>query len=96
MAFVEDMSVYFADLGVPVIFDAQETVGLLDEPSVDFDVSGLPVRDREYVLTMRAEGLDVVPKVGTVIEVGGVRYFAKTPPDYGTDAKLMKVRVKKA
>lgn len=96
MAFVEDMSIFFADFGVPVIFESQEAVGILDEPSRAYDDTGMRINDREYVLTLKAEGLERVPKSGTVLEIDGKRYVAKAPPEYAVDGKTMTVAVKRA
>lgn len=96
MAFSEDLSVFFADFGVPVIFGGVVTRGNLDTPTSDFDMgagaSGM--ESRQYRVTVAASVFPVPPKAKDAITVNGVAYTVRKRCYMG-DGALMELELSK-
>ncbi len=78
MPIVENLSVYFADFGVPCAANGQAFTGLLDQPDDTLSAAGLNVLSTSYLL--QATTADVVRAgiaTGTVVTVSGQPYVVR-------------------
>jgi hypothetical protein len=80
MAFGDgDLPVFFADFGVPVVFQGQAATGLLDTPSSMFERGGPGGMESErYCLRLPFNAFTSMPYPGVSITVDGVAYKVKT------------------
>lgn len=69
----EDLSVLFADFGVPVSFGAQSTTGILDMPTEV--VAGGMILSTDYQLTFRTSTLTITG--GDTITVNAATYYVR-------------------
>jgi hypothetical protein len=78
MAIVEDLSVFFADLGVACQAGAVSFTGLLDMPTDSLAMSGVPVLNNAYVLTARASDAAAAALAqGSALTVAGTGYVVR-------------------
>jgi hypothetical protein len=75
-----DLSVFFADFGIPVVSQGQTTLGLLDAPSSMFEHGGGPggMESERYCVRIPFNAFTSMPYPGQSITVGGVAYVVKT------------------
>ena len=80
--FAEDLSVFLADFGLPVVYGAIQTTGILDMPGQTLlgDVSS-----NDYGLTYATATMPSL-KVGDRLTVGGIAYIARNPNPEGDGA----------
>jgi hypothetical protein len=90
MAFVEDMSLYFADFGVPAIYGGQSATVIIDKPDSEVFDNQVIVGDA----TMTYVTGDLVGlKTGDVVTVDSIDYKVTHPPMALDDGKLMQAKV---
>jgi hypothetical protein len=90
MAFTEDMSVFFADFGVPAVFGAQSATVILDQPDGQIFDGQLVTGDPSMVyISGELEGL----AKGGVVTIDGTDYRVTQPPERVQDGKLMQAQV---
>lgn len=75
-----DLPVFFADFGVPVVFQGQMALGLVDTPSNIFNHGGGPggMESERYCLRLAFNAFAAMPYPGKSITVDGVAYTVKT------------------
>lgn len=89
--FVEDLSPFFADFGVPATFGGQTATVLLDMPGVEiFD--GMQ-QSNEYAMTYRATDLAGLVAGSTVVVNGTPYKVRQTTPQ--EDGALIKALLKR-
>lgn len=92
---IGDSSIFFADMGLPVVFGAYSAKGLLDIASADLDDgSGMIIKGRTRVLTfptMTNTGSASLPglRKGSSLTVDGTAYLVTwtNPEDDGLTSK---------
>lgn len=90
MAFAEDMSVFFADFGVPAIFGELSATVIIDQPDTEIFDRQLMAGDSSIIyVTGELEGL----AKGSVITIDGADFRVTQPPMKVQDGKLMQAQV---
>ena len=91
MAFVEDLSAFFADFGVPATFGALSATVLLDMP--DAEIFGGGQISTDYAITYKSGDLSGL-KTGDAITVNAVAYQVREVVKLD-DGKLMNATLKR-